>query len=333
MKSEELAFFNQQLAGMLKSGVPLEGALAEVSRDLGKGSLKNEAQQLEKDLSNGTDLADGIKQRAFPLLYKRLIELGARTGRLDEMLILLADHYHRSSLLWNRFRGLMVYPLVVLLTACCVSTFLAYSFTNLYSAFTSGLGDYYGPNSPLMDPSLYKILIIVSPLTFAAMLTIVFSVLLVPPLREAAGWRFPGWREAHLAQTSAACSVLIKSGLSLGETIKLMNDLEPYTQARSDLTQWHQRLEAGESNFANLAKDSRAFPPLFVWLIASSGEAIADGFEKAADLYTRRAEYRSELFLSAAVPVSLLFTVSLLILQIFPMIRALTGALTILGGF
>ncbi len=333
MKSEELAFFNQQLAGMLKSGVPLEGALAEVSRDLGKGSLKNEAQQLEADLANGTDLADGIKQRAFPPLYKSLVELGARTGRLDEMLILLADHYHRSSLLWNRFRGMMIYPLVVLFTACGVSTFLAYSFKSLYETFTSGLGSYTGPNSPLIDSNLYHMLIMVSPLTFFALLLGVVSILLIPQLREAAGWRFPGWREAHLAQTSAACSVLIKGGLPLGETIKLMNELERYKPARSDLARWHQRLAAGECKFADLAKGSRAFPPLFIWLIASSGEAIADGFEKASVLYTRRAEYRSELFLSAAVPVALLFTVSLLMLQIFPLIRALTGALSFLGSF
>ena len=333
MKAEELAFFNQQLAGMLKSGLPLEGALAEVSRDLSKGSLKDEARKLEKALSQGTDLADGINQCAFPAIYKKLVELGARSGRLNEMLILLADHYHRTSLLWNRFRGLMVYPLIVLFTACCVSSFLAFSFSNVYQTVASGLGDFYGPSSSMVDFKVYQTLIILSPLTFACLLLGALSILLIPRLREAAGWRFPGLREAHLAQTSAACSILIKSGLSLGDAITMMKVLEPYKTAQDDLARWGERLKSGEAQFSNIAKGSRAFPPLFIWLIASSGEAMAEGFEKAAVLYTRRAEFRSELFLSAAVPVCLLFTVALLILQVYPMIRALTGALGVLGSF
>src|SRR5581483_4515536 len=47
MKHDEFAFFNQQLAAMLRDGIPLEGALKQLSADMNRGSLRAEIQALE----------------------------------------------------------------------------------------------------------------------------------------------------------------------------------------------------------------------------------------------------------------------------------------------
>src|SRR5258708_6521452 len=60
MKLEEFAFLNQQLAGMLQSGIPLEGALRRLSSDMSKGRLRDELQSLERDLANGIPLGEAI---------------------------------------------------------------------------------------------------------------------------------------------------------------------------------------------------------------------------------------------------------------------------------
>ena len=112
-----------------------------------------------------------------------------------------------------------------------------------------------------------------------------------------------------------------------------MQQIEPNKRIKRDLNRWNQQVAGGESNFASIAKQGQAFPPLFIWLIASSGEAMEEGFDKAAVLYQRRADYRSELFMAAAVPVSLLLTLGLVLLQVYPMIRAMTETLNILGRF
>src|SRR5256885_7805883 len=49
MKLEELAFVNQQLAGMLKSGIPLEGALRQLCANMRRGQLRVELEALEAD--------------------------------------------------------------------------------------------------------------------------------------------------------------------------------------------------------------------------------------------------------------------------------------------
>ena len=68
MKAESLAFMNQQLAGMLRSGLPLEGALQQLCRDLHDGNLKVELEQLRSDLVQGVPLAEAIEQRRLPEL-------------------------------------------------------------------------------------------------------------------------------------------------------------------------------------------------------------------------------------------------------------------------
>ena len=53
MKYDEFAFFNQQLAAMLREGIPLEGALRRLCQEMRQGPLRTELQALEADLAKG----------------------------------------------------------------------------------------------------------------------------------------------------------------------------------------------------------------------------------------------------------------------------------------
>src|SRR5436305_1126204 len=117
MNYDELAFFNQQLAAMLRDGIPLEGAIKQLCAGMKSGPLRNEMLQLEKDLAQGTPLNEAITRRALPELYLRMIAVGARSNDLPGMLTLLADYYQRANTVWNRLKGLMVYPFLVLLVS------------------------------------------------------------------------------------------------------------------------------------------------------------------------------------------------------------------------
>src|ERR1051325_1510721 len=58
MKNDEFAFFNQQLAAMLRDGIPLEGALRKLCEEMRRGQLRDELQALEADLAKGTPMTD-----------------------------------------------------------------------------------------------------------------------------------------------------------------------------------------------------------------------------------------------------------------------------------
>src|SRR6185436_9136474 len=107
---EELGFLNQQLAAMLRDGLPLEGAIREICQQMGRGELKQELQKLEVDLAAGIPLEQALPARALPLLYVRTVLAGVKGNDLPGVLTLLADYYGQIQSIWVRLKGLMVYP-------------------------------------------------------------------------------------------------------------------------------------------------------------------------------------------------------------------------------
>ena len=102
MNYDEFAFFNQQLAAMLREGIPLEGALKQLCAGMRSGPLQAEIQALEAELARGVPLKEALARRELPDLYRQMLELGARSNDLPGVLTLLADHYYRANALWSR---------------------------------------------------------------------------------------------------------------------------------------------------------------------------------------------------------------------------------------
>jgi len=125
MKLDEFAFVNQQLAGMLKAGLPLEGALRQLCETMHRGKLRTELQLLEQDLAKGTPLKEALPRRKLPPFYVAMIQVGVQGNNLPGVLTLLADYYQRVSLTWTRLKGLMVYPLIVLAASLALSIGMA----------------------------------------------------------------------------------------------------------------------------------------------------------------------------------------------------------------
>src|SRR5437667_6034089 len=96
--------------------MPIEAFLAKV-------------QQLDAHLSRGTPLKEALARRALPPFYIRMVEIGARSNDLPGVLTLLADHYHRANALWTRLKGLMVYPLIVVVVSLALTLLLSLAFS------------------------------------------------------------------------------------------------------------------------------------------------------------------------------------------------------------
>ena len=125
MKLADLAFVNRQLAGMVRGGQPLEGALKELCREMARGDLKRELTRLEEDLARGIPLAKAVEDRDLPVFYKGMIRVGARSGDLPGVLLMLANYYAHIGIVWDRLKAALFYPILVLLTACGVSVAMA----------------------------------------------------------------------------------------------------------------------------------------------------------------------------------------------------------------
>ena len=88
----------------------------------------------------------------------------------------------------------------------------------------------------------------------------------------------------------------------------------------------------GRGKFSEMAVSGSAFPPLFLWLVGNAGEDLAGGFQRAADIYSARAVYRTDMFLAAALPSAILTLGAMIACQIFPVIKTFTGILNDIGS-
>ena len=328
MNHEEFAFANQQLAEMLRSGIPLEGALKRLCEGMEAGALRVELQKLAADLAEGTPLRTALPRRDLPRLYVQLASLGAQGNNLPGLLTLLADHYRKVGNLWLRLKSLMVYPVIVYVAALAVFALVTWVETRLGVTALQDLLEGQPTPAVLMHPVLLWMPVI----WLAGAGLVGTGLVMFPAGRDWLRWRLPGFKEAHLARFASAMAMLLRSGGDLPQSLALASEMETHPQVAAELRGWQQRLAAGHGKPGDFASNSRCFPPLFNWLVAQSGENVADGFSRAAEIYAGRAAYRIEMVLYAALPVAILVLGIMILLHLLPLLGPLVQMINNLGG-
>jgi type II secretory pathway component PulF len=326
MKNDEFAFLNQQLAAMVREGIPLEGALRRLCAEMRRGALRSELEKLEADLAKGTPLREAVRARRLPEFYRQMIEVGAQSNDLPGVLTLLADHYQGQHIIWTRLKGLMVYPAMVLAGAFLLSCFLSFTLYALFvrSDFMSVFGQF--------NPQNLLVGLWVAPVVLGIAGFILFMAATLPGWRRALRWRLPAFKEASLAQVASALRLMLKNGVPLDNALQLLEQLEKGTPAESELARWRQRLASGRGKFSEMAAGGRVFPPLFVWLVAHSGEDLAAGFQRASEIYRSRAIYRTEMLLYSALPCAVMALGLMILSQVQPLFAAFSAVMAGLGG-
>ena len=111
----ETARFARTLGTMLKSGVPVLGAMAVVGDMMSNQAVGSAVSRVAEGVKRGGTLAAGMAEHAaFPALAVHMVRVGEETGRLEEMLLKVAETFEtdvRSEL--KRVLGLLE-PAIIL---------------------------------------------------------------------------------------------------------------------------------------------------------------------------------------------------------------------------
>jgi general secretion pathway protein F len=90
----ETARFTRTLGTMLRSGVPVLGALAVVGDMMSNQAIGRAVARLADGVKRGGTVASGLKEHTpFPALAVHMVRVGEETGRLEEMLIKVAETF------------------------------------------------------------------------------------------------------------------------------------------------------------------------------------------------------------------------------------------------
>jgi len=117
----EVARLSRTLGTLITSGVPLLQALGIVREIIGNLVISNTINTIQKAVKEGKGVSLPMRSlNVFPSLAVHMIRVGEETGRMEEMLIRVADTYDQDvSVTVKRLLGLLE-PLLILVMALLV---------------------------------------------------------------------------------------------------------------------------------------------------------------------------------------------------------------------
>lgn len=114
LTAQELFAFSDEMSMILEGGISsLEGVtlLLEETEDKVQREL---LEIMENTIVDTGSFATAVKETGvFPEYYEHMIEIGEQTGKTDEVLRRLSNHYRRESEIYQAVRNAVSYPLVM----------------------------------------------------------------------------------------------------------------------------------------------------------------------------------------------------------------------------
>jgi len=125
ISAEQLLALNDEMAALVRAGVPLERGLLHLGQDV-PGRVGAIATQLGQRMQAGESLADIIERDAkvFPPAWRAVVQAGMRSGHLASALEGMSRSTRRAVELRRAILLALVYPVVVLTLAYGVFLFL-----------------------------------------------------------------------------------------------------------------------------------------------------------------------------------------------------------------
>lgn len=130
----ELTVFARQFAIMINAGVSIVGCLDILKSQKYSAMMKGVLERVYDDVKSGLMLSDSINKhkKVFPNFFRSMVRVGENSGKLDTVLISLADYYETDTAIKKKIKGALSYPIalmvmmvgiIVLMLAFIVPTF------------------------------------------------------------------------------------------------------------------------------------------------------------------------------------------------------------------
>lgn len=291
-------FFLQNLSVMVKTGVPLIGAVKTLKEQTKNRKLRLILTDLEEKIRQGKNFGECLEpyQKDFGELFINMIKAGEASGNLEEILNRLYLQTKKDHALKMKVRNAMTYPTIIVIAMLGIGGFVVFfvlpNITKLFIDLNVEL------------PLATKILIAVSNFAQANGILTAVSLLIIiavftKVIRTKKGkYLFDALilklpiiasiiKKINLARTARGLSSLIKTDIAITETLGITSRMlgnYHYRQALSTASEQVKKGEKLEIIFKNYPK---IFPPVITQMIAVGEETgtLDEVLENLANFY------------------------------------------------
>jgi type IV pilus assembly protein PilC len=145
IKPGDIAIFSRQIATMMKSGVPIVGALEIIANGNKNQRMANLVNTIRVDIQGGMSFSEALAKHPvqFDELYQNLVRAGETAGVLETVLDTVATYKENLEALKGKIKKAMFYPTMVIAVALVVSAvllvFVVPQFEDVFKGFGAEL--------------------------------------------------------------------------------------------------------------------------------------------------------------------------------------------------
>jgi type IV pilus assembly protein PilC len=321
-KLQELATFTNQLANLIKSGMPLTVALNSMSHLETKGIPSEVSRQLKQDVMEGKGLSEAMGKQPviFSSLYINMVKAGESSGALVDVLRRMGDHFERFSQVQNKFKSAMIYPLFVCSVGIAISIFfmtvMLPSFMELFKGMNVQL--------PLATRILVGMNSFFQHWWWVMLSVVVVAAVIFNRFRATEGgkikldqWRLNApifgkvMRLHTFAQFARTLSTLLQNGVPVLQSLEITEQIITNRIIKEAIAKTRQQVTDGKTIAEPLAR-SKVFPQLMVDLV-KIGEETGDVPGSLANLAET---YEGELDIALRVMTNMIEPVIICVMAI-----------------
>lgn len=317
VNTREFLVFNQELATLLKAGMPLVQSLDLLKRRVESPVFRRVLEDVHERVRSGTALSDAFDAQSdlFPRVYTASLLAGERSGNLDAVLRRFVEYSKIIATVKRKTVSALVYPAILVTLALGLVSIIVLKVVPAFSDFYGS----FGAQLPLVT----RIIVAVSDFirgqfVYLIVAVAVVAIALVSWLQQKGQkarfdrvvLRLPMLgqvaRKFATSQMARTLATLLGGGLPLVNALDIASKSVGNQYMASQLEIVSARVREGESFAAAL--DARgAFPEVAVKMaeVGESTGALQDMLNTVADFYDEEISTNMERFVTLVEPVLL----------------------------
>jgi len=314
---QQFLVFNQELATLLKAGMPLVQSLDLLKRRVESPVFRAVLDDVHDKVRSGTALSDafGAHSDRFPRVYTASLLAGERSGNLDAVLRRYVEYAKIISTVKRKTRSALAYPAILIVLSLALVSVIVLKVVPAFADFYAS----FGAELPLVTRVILAISAFLrSQFLLVAVVLVVgvisFVVWVKQPGQQARFDRlmlrtpFVGPIAAKFAtsQMARTLATLLGGGLPLVNALEIVAKSVGNQYMAAQLGIVNARVKEGES-FAAALEARHVFPEVAVKMaeVGESTGALQDMLNTVADFYDEEIATNLERFVTLVEPTLL----------------------------
>ncbi len=321
VSTKDRVFFLENLATLIKSGMPMSATLAAIHKEAKSEKMKRIIAKVQAEIDSGMPFTEAVgKYNFLPTYSMSLIKAGEKSGRFSQNLQVIVGQQSKDMQFAAKLRGAMIYPVIVLVVAVVVglglSWFVLPKLTTVFEGMNVALpfttraliafGKFIGKYGAIVVPSFLLVF-----------LTMIYFLFIYPKSRFI-GQRFimhlPGFRqivfESEMARFGYLLGTLFGAGLPILDSLTALKESSSYQDYQDLYAHLKDGVEEGftfEHGFGTYPKSDHLMPPAVQQIITTGEKSgnLAEALKNIGTVYEAKIDITSNNLSALLEPVLL----------------------------